>query len=183
MPIRDRIIEFRRVRADQLRPHPRNWRTHPTEQRAALQAALDEIGFAGALLVREQPDGSLELIDGHLRAELAPEMLVPVLLLDVNEAEADLLLATFDPISAMAGKQAEQLDQLLAQVTVESPSLRSLLEELSADPEISRTDAPEREPIVPDVFQIVIECADESAQRETFDRLTRLGYECRLSTL
>jgi hypothetical protein len=30
--IRDRIVEFRRVRAGELIPHERNWRQHPAEQ-------------------------------------------------------------------------------------------------------------------------------------------------------
>jgi hypothetical protein len=29
MNIRDRIKELRRVRAGDLRPHPKNWRKHP----------------------------------------------------------------------------------------------------------------------------------------------------------
>jgi len=34
-----------------------------------MRAILTEIGYAGAALARELPDGSLELIDGHLRSE------------------------------------------------------------------------------------------------------------------
>ena len=92
--IRDRIKELRRVPAAQLRPNPRNWRTHSPQQRDALQGILAEVGYAGALLARELADGSLELIDGHLRAETTPDAMVPVLVLDVNEAEANLILAT-----------------------------------------------------------------------------------------
>jgi hypothetical protein len=33
MMIRDRIKELRRVRASELKPHPKNWRTHPAAQR------------------------------------------------------------------------------------------------------------------------------------------------------
>ena len=69
MHIRDRIIELRRVRASELRPHPRNWRQHPPRQRDALRGVLAEVGYADALLARELPDGTLMLIDGHLRAE------------------------------------------------------------------------------------------------------------------
>ena len=65
MEIRDRIVELRRVPADQLRPHPRNWRGHPPAQRQALQGILAEVGFADALLARQLLDGSLQLIDGH----------------------------------------------------------------------------------------------------------------------
>ena len=42
------------------------------------------------------------LIDGHLRAETTPDQLVPVLVLDVDENESHKLLATLDPLAAMA---------------------------------------------------------------------------------
>src|SRR5271169_4925418 len=87
LPIRDRIKEFRRVQATELVRNPKNWRTHPKAQQAALRALLSEIGYADALLVRPLPDGRLMLIDGHLRAETTPDMQVPVLVLDVSEDE------------------------------------------------------------------------------------------------
>ena len=43
MQIRDRIQGLRRVRAKDLRPNPRNWRTHPSRQKAALQGILAEV--------------------------------------------------------------------------------------------------------------------------------------------
>jgi hypothetical protein len=82
MQIKDRIRELRRVRAGDLKPHPKNWRVHPESQRNALRGLLAEIGYADTLLTRELPDGSLQLIDGHLRAETTPDVLVPVLVTD-----------------------------------------------------------------------------------------------------
>ena len=76
MNIRYRIKELRRVRAGDLRPHPKNWRTHPEEQQNALRGILAEVGIADALLVRETPEG-LQLIDGHLRTDTAPDALWP----------------------------------------------------------------------------------------------------------
>src|SRR6478672_5400102 len=102
MQFRDRIRELRRVPAKDLVPNPRNWRLHPPEQQRALEAMLADVGFAGALLAREREDGRLELIDGHMRAATTPEQIVPVLILDVNEAEAAKLLATFDRVSGAA---------------------------------------------------------------------------------
>jgi hypothetical protein len=84
MEIRDRIKSLRRVRAKDLLPHPKNWRTHPDHQREALQGLLAKVGYANALLTRETPEG-LMLIDGHLRAATTPEMKVPVLVLDITE--------------------------------------------------------------------------------------------------
>lgn len=131
--IRDRIRDFRRVQARALKPHPLNWRTHGKAQRAALAGVLAEIGYADALLVRELPDGTLELIDGHLRAESTPDMEVPVLVLDVDEREAAKLLATLDPMAAMAGADAEHLEALLKDVDTSDPAVRRLLDATARD--------------------------------------------------
>ncbi|MGE3108839.1 MAG: DNA methyltransferase [Phycisphaerales bacterium] len=137
MKIRDRIKELRRVPAKQLCPSPKNWRTHPAAQRQALQGMLAEIGYADALLARELADGSLELIDGHLRAEVTPETDVPVLVLDVNEEEAAKLLATLDPLAALAGADPTKLEALMAEVSLESAAAMKMLEDLAAEARVS----------------------------------------------
>ena len=187
MKIRDRIKELRRVRADQLRPHPKNWRTHPDAQRDALKGVLAEIGYADALIARELPDGSLELIDGHLRAETTPDMELPVLVLDVNEDEAAKLLALLDPLAGLAGTDRDVLTDLLAEVETESEAVRTVLDQMLAEPalppdaETDPIEPPEVE--VPEAFQVVIECRDEDQQKELFDRFTAEGLKCRLLTL
>ena len=132
MNIRNRVKELRHVPASDLRPNPKNWRTHPTAQRDALRGILAEVGMADAVLARELEDGSLMLIDGHLRAETAADSTVPVLVLDVNEAEADKLLATLDPLAAMANSDAVQLDALLRTVQTGSESLQQMLADTAA---------------------------------------------------
>ena len=102
MKIRDRIKELRRVQARNLLANPKNWRSHPQAQQDALKGLLAELGYCDALLARELPDGQLQLIDGHLRRDVTPDMEVPVLILDVTEAEADKLLVTLDPLACLA---------------------------------------------------------------------------------
>lgn len=113
MLIRDRIVDFRRVKPSDIRPAARNWRKHPTEQHDALRAVLAEIGFAGASLARLCPDGSLEYIDGHLRAETMPDQPIPTLVTDLTEEEAVKFLAVYDRIGAMAEMDSEALAALL----------------------------------------------------------------------
>src|SRR5438874_341955 len=125
MPFRDRVVELRRIRAGELLEHPRNWRTHPRRQREALRAVLSEVGFADALIAREQ-DGRLVLIDGHLRRSLDPEQVVPVLVLDVTEAEAELLLSSLDPLAGLAGSNPDTLRDLLSRVSSSSEDVRRL---------------------------------------------------------
>jgi DNA modification methylase len=133
LQIRDRIKEFRRVRARDLIPHPRNWRRHPKSQVAALRGLLSEIGYAAALLVRELPDGRLMIIDGHMRAETTPDAIVPVLVLDVTEDEADKILLTHDPLGAMAESDAARIKALLATVQTEDRAVQDLLKNTAGE--------------------------------------------------
>lgn len=132
MKFRDRVKEFRRVSARELRANPRNWRTHPKEQRAALSAMLREVGFAGATLAYETPEG-LELIDGHLRVDLADDAEIPCLILDVNEEEANKLLLTIDPVGAMAAADSDQLRALMESVETEDQDLADMIAGLAEE--------------------------------------------------
>ncbi len=132
MKIRDRVKELRRVKAGDLQPCPWNWREHPLPQREALRAVLAEIGFAGACIARERNDGKIELIDGHLRASLDPDEVLPVLLVDLDDGEAKKLLATFDPLAAMADANEEAQRKLLEEIDAEEAGFRKLLAEMLA---------------------------------------------------
>jgi hypothetical protein len=189
--VRNRVKELRFVRAAELRPNPRNWRTHPEFQQRALRAVLDDVGFADALVARELLDGSLELIDGHLRAEILPDDTLPVLVLNVDEREADLLLATLDPLSALADCNRDAVAELCKRVETESDDLRELFERLSTDPPLAattETDQPITRSSDPpaamgESFQLVVECRDENDQRGLYERLAGEGYRCRVLTL
>lgn len=138
--IRNRIKELRQVKASELKRNPKNWRTHPLDQREALEGILSQIGYADALIARETPDG-LELIDGHLRAETTPDAEVPVLVLDINEKESDLLLATLDPLANMAGRDELKLRDLLEGVESHSAGISELLDSLIGEsPDFGNTD-------------------------------------------
>lgn len=184
MHIRDRIKELRRVKAAELRPNPRNWRTHPDKQRDALRGVLAEVGYADALLARELPDGSLELIDGHLRAETTPEAEVPVLVLDLDQAEADKLLSVLDPLAGMAATDRPALAALLADVETDSEAVRAMLDEM-----LEKNNPPETEPAaendacLDDSYQVVVQCDGEDQQRELYERLTAEGFSCKLLML
>ena len=131
--IRDRIREFKRVRAGDLIADVRNWRKHPDNQRAAMKGILAEIGYADALLARENDEGKLVLVDGHLRAETTPDQIVPVLVLDLSEEEAAKMLLVFDPISAMAQADDAKLADLIKSVTTSDDALKSMLDGLMGE--------------------------------------------------
>lgn len=189
MHIRDRIKELRRIRAADLRPNPRNWRIHPPAQKDALRGVLADVGYADALLARELPDGSLMLIDGHLRAETTPDAIVPVLVLDVGEIEANKILLTHDPLAALATASDEHVRSLLSEVQTENDAVRRLLDSLRqattehTAPEQDFADTSTREVHIPESYQVVVECRDEQDQQAVFERMRAEGYRCRVLTL
>ncbi|OFV81538.1 MAG: hypothetical protein A2W26_04955 [Acidobacteria bacterium RBG_16_64_8] len=127
MTTRDRIVELVRVRAGDLIDNEKNWRKHPRGQVKAMRGVLEEVGYAAALIAR-QTDAGLELIDGHLRAGLDENQEVPVLIVDLDAAESDLVLATLDPIANMARTDRETFAALLAGIEAESDAVKDLLE-------------------------------------------------------
>jgi hypothetical protein len=193
MQIRDRIKELRRVPASQLQPNPLNWRTHPRRQQDALRGILAEVGYADALLARETSAGGLMLIDGHLRAETTPDALVPVLILDVDEAEAAKILATLDPLAAMAQADAGRLDRLLREVDTKNEALQELLARLAdengalAGDEDAKLQAMAADDITSDgqqsrgetKYAVIINCDSEEQQLALLERFDQEGLSCR----
>jgi hypothetical protein len=179
-PIRSRIKGHRRVRAGDLVPHEFNFRLHPEDQRAALQALYREVGFARSLLAYELPDGRLKLLDGHLRRDLDPDMDVDVEVLDVNDDEARALLLSIDPLAALAQTQ-EQLQERLRELTpTDSEDLRAVWE-AAARACLEGPAEPARPEVatVPEQWYVLVVCRDEQQQVELLGRLSGEGLECR----
>lgn len=128
---RSRIVRLDRVSAGDLAYHPGNWRRHPQAQRRAMNAVLEEVGFVTGVITREREDGKLEVIDGHLRTDLASDQTIPVIVTDLSEDEVDIVMATFDPIAEMAEADTEALADLLAKpaVNIPSPELDEFLQQ------------------------------------------------------
>lgn len=180
--------------AGDLVPHPGNWRTHPDGQRKAFSALLNEVGFAGAVLARELEDGQLQVIDGHLRqdeiANADPEFEVPVLVLDVDAAEADKLLLTYDPIGGMAGADADALKAILLEVATDDDDLQALFDQLAEENDINLDDdaddagddAQGDVTAEPETFEVIVRCSDEQQQKAVYEELSGEGLDCRLIT-
>jgi hypothetical protein len=128
---RNRIVELRYIRASELKRNPRNWRQHPEGQRSALTELLATVGFVGAGIGRDTDDG-VELIDGHMRADLADDSVMPVLIVDLNDEEAAKVLATYDPLSALAIPDVDAFKLLLTGIELdENAELRKVVTDIT----------------------------------------------------
>lgn len=108
-----------------LADNPLNWRTHPPAQLKALDDAIAEVGWAGVALYNERTG---RLIDGHARKEVrAGKGKSPVLIGSWDEATERKILATLDPLAAMADADKPKLDELLRGVDTGSEALQEML--------------------------------------------------------
>ena len=115
----------------ELAENPKNWRTHPAAQVEALEEVLGDVGWAGVCLYNER---TKRLIDGHARRNVRPDLLVdgklPVLIGSWTEEQEAKILATLDPLAAMAAADSGQLAGLLEGVSIQSAALHNLLAEM-----------------------------------------------------
>lgn len=148
-PWRTRIVGEGLEDPRTLIPNERNWRLHPEAQQDALAGVLDQVGWVQQVLVNRTTG---RVVDGHLRVELAirrEELTVPVLYVELSEDEEALVLASLDPLSAMATTDQDKLRELLAGVSVESSALAAMLAELAPRERAGSTD-PDDVPPLPD---------------------------------
>lgn len=116
---------------DDLLANPWNPRRHPAVQRDTLEASLDELGWVAPVIVNDRTG---HVCDGHARIEAAISKgtpVVPVVHIDIGEADERLMIAVFDPIGAMARNDSERLDDLRASLSTDSQPLLDLLASLS----------------------------------------------------
>jgi hypothetical protein len=175
---RNRIIERRMVSAGELRRNPANFRRHGENQAAALRGLLNQVGIVAPLIAyhSERAGGDLTLIDGELRDKLGGTW--PCDILDLNDAEADLLLSSYDHITGQATIDPQALMALLQTIemtTIEDDGLAALLGQMENqlkppdDPNEHWVGMPEFEQEDDDAYQTIVVHFDDE------DAVTRFG--------
>lgn len=135
MKWRDRKVETVRMRVGDIQPHPMNPKIHPAGQLAPLRGLLETVGKLDDLKAyrSERAGGALVFFDGHGRQSLDPEAEWDVDIYDLTDAEADLAVATFDPIGWQAEQSRAQLDALLREVSTGDAALQKLLSDVAEE--------------------------------------------------
>lgn len=171
---RNRIVGSGTEAPDQLCANPKNWRIHPKMQQDALAGVLDQVGWVQNIIVNQRTG---YVIDGHARVGLAlrrAETQVPVLYVDLSDSEEDLILATLDPLAALAGTDHTKLGELLSDLRSDSKDVQDLIGRLARDVQVP--DAASR--LGQLAYRVIVACSGESQQREVIERMQGEGFEC-----
>lgn len=132
MTIKNRVISQGIKNADEFDFNPLNWRKHPKTQIEALRGILNEVGWVQNVIINERTG---HLLDGHARVELALKTKdqVPYISVDLSLEEEKLILAVFDPISAMAEMESEKLAKVLQDIKTDNNVLQEMLNSLAKE--------------------------------------------------
>jgi hypothetical protein len=125
MDFKNRVVSTTEEPTDSILFNPANWRIHPARQQDAVKEALLKVGWVTPVIVNLRtselwPAGDRNvktLVDGHMRVTLAArqnEPTVPVTYVDLTPEEEDYVLATLDPLGALAATDKDKMLELVA---------------------------------------------------------------------
>jgi len=125
---KDRIIGMKRIKPSDIIPHPMNHKEHSEEQRIRMRSILQEVGFAGAVIVRKHK-GKYQLIGGHMRREEMKQP-IPAIILDVTEREGTEIMGMLDAIADMADADENAIQLLTQSFTAGTEEFQTTLDML-----------------------------------------------------
>ena len=116
-PWQNRIVSSGVKPASDFLAHELNWKIHSRTQQDGIEGSLDHVGWYKSVVESARTG---KLLDGHARIILAlrrgDDTPVPYEVVDVSEEEEAIILATLDPLAALAVADKEKLDALLREM-------------------------------------------------------------------
>lgn len=160
--------------------NPRNPNTHPPKQVALLAKIIEHQGWRAPIVVSKR---SGFVVAGHGRLLAARKLglaKVPVDRQDfATEADEWAHLIADNKIAELAETDDDLLGALLSELEGQlDVALAGILPNEKQSP---GTEAGEAQSL-PSKFEVVVECASETEQREVYDALAAEGRTCRLLT-
>jgi len=195
---KNRIVGHGTAPAVSFLANPDNWRIHPIEQQRGLEGVLDKVGWIQTVIVNKRSDpawgrdqGVETMVDGHMRVSSAlakgEQTEVPFVYVDLNPVEEALVLATLDPIAAMAGTDKEKLNELIGMIDRDHDAVNDLLTGIAATYHLP--DAIEGRDAHGDhdngdgyreQYGVIVICGSESEQQAIYEQLSADGYDCKV---
>jgi len=181
--IRETRVEFRKT--SELIPYARNSRKHSEEQILQIASSIKEFGFTKPVLI----DENSSIIAGHGAVLAALKMgmdEVPTITLPhLSESQKRAYIIADNRIALNSSWDEEMLNIELSDLSDESFNLSVLGfsdQELSKilESEASINDEIDDGIDYQEKFAVLVACDNETDQKEKFEKLQELGYECKL---
>ena len=161
-----------------LKPYANNAKLHPSEQIEQIKKSIEDYGFNDPIAIY----GDNEVVEGHGRLLAVMEMdgvyTVPVIRLDhLTDEQRRAYTLVHNKTTMNSGFDEDllalELDSLpdFDAAFYDFEEIAEELEETEDEMDFSET------------FQVIVECDTEEEQEDIYERLTKEGYQCKVSTL
>ena len=146
---------------------------------AKVAASIREFGFKVPIVI----DSNNVIVCGHTRLKAAQSLglaVVPCIVADdLTDEQIKAFRLADNKTSEFADWDIEKLDEELAALEIDM-TLFGFKDGTTSAGATEREDLSEK---VAEVYEVIVECADEIEQEEIFNRLQEEGLQCRVLTL
>ena len=180
------------VELEAVIPNPRNPNTHPQKQIELLAKIIKAQGWRNPIVVSKR---SGYVIKGHGRLEAARLLGCDKVPVDYQEYETEAQewadMIADNRIAELAEQDEDTLRDLIKDLDgqldldltgFELPDIEKLLAPAPGEgdePDLGDTEGIE----AGDQYGVIVMCASEGEQEETYNKLTELGYKCKVVTV
>jgi hypothetical protein len=170
------LEDLRNLKSDQANPN-----IMTVNQQEQVWKSLQKYGWTYPIITNKEG----LFADGEQRAEVCGnhgEFWVPVLRLPVSDVDRRMLRQV---LNKLRGKHKKELDETEFMRIIEQGEKDGLKALLAAVGEKLPQEVFEQElsVTIPQTYEIIVECKDESEQRCIFEKLKSEGYKLRILTL
>jgi hypothetical protein len=170
------LEDIRLLTADQNNPN----RT-TVKQREQIWHSLQKYGWAYPIITNK--DGVYA--DGEQRAEVClehDEFFAPVLRLPVSDVDRRMLRQILNKLRGKHNQELDEQEYIRIMQLGEKDDLKALLESVGEELPVEIDDR-DVSFSIPETYELIIECKDETDQKAKYERLKLEGYRLRILTL
>ena len=174
----DLKIEY--VDIGELKTYANNAKIHTAEQIEQIKKSIEEFGMNDPIAVWKNN----EIIEGHGRliacTELGYEKVPVIRLDDLSDEERRAYMLVHNKLTMNTDFDIDILEQEIEEIR--NIDMNAFGFDL-ASVEESMNEISNHSELLQGTFQIVVDCENEEQMEQYYDQITRLGIECRTSTL
>lgn len=163
------------VDIDSIIPYENNAKLHPAEQIEQIKKSIKEFGMNDPIGVWHD-----EIVEGHGRLIACKELAfdkVPIIRLDdLDDEQRRAYMLVHNQLTMNSGFDFDLLDLELDNIDID-------MTQFGFDAEIQETEENQQEANYSETISVVIDCENETEAEEIYEKLTKEGYKCRVSTL
>lgn len=175
------------IEIERLIPYARNARTHSDDQVAQIAASIREFGFTNPLLIRDD----MTVIAGHGRLQAARKLglaEVPCIRLShLTPAQARAYVIADNRLAEQAGWDTAMLAAEIEDLRLDGFDIdltgfdAAALDAMFEGEGGAGGEAPGGGGIAyQEKYAVLVACEDEASQERAFERLTQLGFDCKV---